>query len=199
MTEVTPGAVQAVTPEPSVISSPASDDWRASLPADIKEYGGFANYKSIADLAKGKVEADALIARGQYKPPEPTDEKGVAELFGKYAPKDAKEYKIELAPDLPKDLPIDQAGIEWFKGAAHKAKLPNAAANALVNDYMKYQAEQYAAGMKAQADASKAELEALKAEWGANEAVNVSKAKMGFKATMEAAGVKPEDAEAFGV
>lgn len=106
----------------------------------------YTNLESLRGGAK-----DVLRIPGENANPEE-----IKEFRSKLGvPDDAAKYDIKL----PEGTQVDASMLDWFKGVAHKANIPNEAANALVNDYVATQVASW------NEQANKTEAELMK-EWG---------------------------------
>ena len=151
-----------------------TQDWKATLPDDIKAAPSLQTFKDVAALARSHVEAQKLIGSsirppGPDAPPEKRtefltkftkdypelvnskDENALLAALG--APTEAKEY----AP--PKDTELPDSVVEQIRGYAKEAGLTKKQAEAIFKASSSQYAEQQEIIGKAQKE--------LKGEWGA--------------------------------
>lgn len=155
----TPAAAAPATPPP------AGDDWRATLPDDLKALPAAQKYATPADLLKGYVEAEKLIGRkGVAIPGEnATPEEHAAFRAALGVPENPDAYGLKAPEGVPPEV-WDADNAKAFAAEAHKLGLTPAQAQGLAA----WQASRVAEM------ASKAGLEpdgrtfeeVLQAEWG---------------------------------
>jgi len=136
------------TPEQVIIDkTPAPDDWRSSLPDDLKADPFLGRYKSQEEALRGVAAAQKTISAGIVKRPAP-DAKPEAvaayrEAIG--APKDAAGYGLK-----GEELGLSQDALDRFAPVLLKYHVPSDAARELAGEFSKFQ---------------QAETERLKASW----------------------------------
>lgn len=152
---------QPPPPDPA----PAADDWRASLPEDLKADQSLATFKNVAGLAKSYVETKRLVGQ-----------KGVRVPTDASTPEEIAEYRKALGvPDSPESYQITRPSVAanggWddeaekaFLGVAHKAGIPPRAVQEVVTWYGSYLAQQIDAAQRE----AVALAQELRREWGAN-------------------------------
>lgn len=123
----------------------AAQDWRASLPEEIRSEESIKNFKDIADLTKGFIETKKLVGSATKIPKadaKPEEWDAFAVKLGR--PESADKYEIKV-PDGAK---WDDATDVGIKGLFFKVGLPPRQAQALVDGYSAMQTAQLAAYAK---------------------------------------------------
>ena len=159
---------QQVAEAPVETGQAPSEDWKASLPEDIKGNQLIHNLESVEALAKTAIHAQSLV--GAEKLPIPgkwandDDWNSVYTKLGK--PENAEGYKLEVKEGTKVDKDIEG----WYRGLAHKAGLNDRQANTIFQEYMTKEAELQSANAppsEEQLEIKRGEAEiALKKEWG---------------------------------
>ena len=175
MNEAVAEAVETVGAEesaPQEVGTPdirPVDDWRDGIPADIRD--GLGDVSSVADLAKGYVNAQSMIGNSIRIPGSEAGQEDWDKFYGKFEnvpglarynpddlsslyeaagrPADAKGYNIEGAP-------------EGFLEAAHAAGLNRQQAEAL----LEYDNNVNSQHESAEQDALNNGINSLRQEWG---------------------------------
>ena len=159
---------QQVAEAPVETGQAPSEDWKASLPEDIRDNQLIHNANSIESLAKTAIHAQSLIGADKLAIPgkwaNDDDWNNVYTKLGK--PEDAQGYKLELKEGTQVDKDMES----WYRGLAHKAGLNDRQANTIFQEYMAKEAELKAANAPPSpedVEIIKGEAEiALKKEWG---------------------------------
>lgn len=166
---------EAIEPTETVTAETAApdvrpvDDWRESLPADIRN--GLGDVNTVEDLAKGYVNAQGMIGNSIRIPGKDAGAEDWEKFYGKFAdvpgltrydpndltslyeaagrPADAKGYQIEGAP-------------EDFLEAAHAAGLNRQQVESL----LEYENNINAQHESAEHDAVNKGIDSLRNEWG---------------------------------
>jgi hypothetical protein len=98
-----------------------SQDWRTSLPEDLRDHPSLRKYNSLDQLAKGYVHAESMI--GRDKVPLPKDENDKEALDRVYSalgrPEDPDKYEVERPQNLPADQ-YDEDGEKFLRKFAHE-------------------------------------------------------------------------------
>jgi hypothetical protein len=159
---------QQVAEAPVETGQAPSEDWKASLPEDIRDNQLIHNANSIESLAKTAIHAQSMIGADKLAIPgkwaNDDDWSNVYSKLGR--PENADGYKLELKEGAKVDKDIDA----WYRGLAHKAGLNDRQANTIFQEYMSKEAELKAANAPPSPEdveiiKGEAEL-ALKKEWG---------------------------------
>lgn len=143
------------------------NDWRASLPAELREHTALTPIKNVNDLAKSFVNAQELVGRkGVILPKDEADQEGWAAVNKALGVPDvADDYKFpEL--ELPEGMSIDEDMQKWFRQAAHKAGVPQRVAEQLYKEYAARQVDVFK-GFQGQVEERRGAAEqTLRQEWG---------------------------------
>jgi len=164
-----------VQEEVSTILGSGSDnqDWRSSLPDELKNDATLQNFKDIESLAKTVVHQQKVL--GSRIPLPKTDEER-NELYNKLGrPEDPNQYKINIPQDYQQYF--KKENLDEFKNVAHKNGLNNEQVQALLEYQMnsiKYELDNEPAIMSAQKQESE---QILKQEWGYDYDKNVRAAE----------------------
>ena len=159
---------QQVAEAPVETGQAPSEDWKASLPEDIRDNQLIHNANSIESLAKTAIHAQSMIGADKLAIPgkwaNDDDWNNVYTKLGK--PEDAQGYKLEVKEGTQVDKDMEN----WYRGLAHKAGLNDRQANTIFQEYMAKEAELKAANAPPSpedVEIIKGEAEiALKKEWG---------------------------------
>jgi len=159
---------QQVAEAPVETGQAPSEDWKASLPEDIRDNQLIHNANSIESLAKTAIHAQSMIGADKLAIPgkwaNDDDWNNVYTKLGK--PEDAQGYKLEVKEGTQVDKDMES----WYRGLAHKAGLNDRQANTIFQEYMAKEAELKAANAPPSpedVEIIKGEAEiALKKEWG---------------------------------
>jgi hypothetical protein len=135
-----------------------TQDWRSSLPEDLRGNTSLGSINSVEDLAKSYVSAQQLIGK---KVEDMTPEQ-IEQFQGqKNIPAEANQYKLGTMPEG-----ADQNLVDWFKGTAKEAGLTEEQASTIFEKYNEMGIE----GQKMTESQSVLEMESqvkeLKAEFG---------------------------------
>lgn len=154
--------------------------WISQLSDDLKGNETFTGYKTVSDFAKDHLglkdkvtELEGKLGSTIPKLSETaTDEEKAAYRAALGVPEAPDKYEF-VRPTMPDGIPYNEALENWFRAAAHKAGIPQSAAQALYGDYMQFgnafleqQANQRTATLEAG-------MKALEAEWGNKYEANV--------------------------
>jgi hypothetical protein len=142
----------------------SSDDWRASLPDDLRDNPTLEKYSSVESLAKGYINASSML--GQDKLVMPKTDEDWGDFFNKIGrPEEPAGYEFEPV-DLPEGTPFDEGMLDQFKEIAHNAGLTGKQANELQKWYMEQTGNQFEGMIRnAEDDMANAQT-ALRTEWG---------------------------------
>jgi hypothetical protein len=122
-----------------------AQDWRASLPEEIRGEESIKNFKDVADLTKGFIETKKLVGNATKIPKadaKPEEWDAFHAKLGR--PESADKYEIKV----PEGAKWDDATDVKVKELFFKAGLPPRQAQALVDGYNAMQTEQLAAYTK---------------------------------------------------
>jgi hypothetical protein len=172
--ETAPGSSPA--PPGGTNGTPATPDWRASLPDDLRGHPSLADVKDVGGLAKRFVDTKAMVGDAVKIPgPEATPEQWAAYHKRIGVPDSPDKYEIKLA-EMPKDHPgwVPES-VAAFKGAAHQAGLTPQQAQALVDWYAKNNLRERDVSTAAAARQRQAEqaesIKAIEERWGTRDSL----------------------------
>ena len=150
-----------------VAPSVANDDWRTSVPEEIRGHKSLEHISDVGALAKSYVNAQSMIGADKVAIPgkHATDEDW-GEVYRKLGRPDSPDG-YELANELPQGAEASDEMLGWFKGAAHEAGLTPQQAQKLLGGY-----NEFLGGMMGSDDGQVQEARAnaeveLKKEYGA--------------------------------
>lgn len=140
------------------------ENWKETLPEELRNDPTVQRYGSVADMAKGLVHANGLI--GRDKIPVPKDENETLSALRQLgAPESADEIKLQR-PELPDNFPIDENLEGAFREKAAELGLLPQQAQALHEWFLSENANHFNA-LQSQVDEKRQEAEqALKQELG---------------------------------
>lgn len=177
-----------------------AEDWRATLPDDLKSDKTLERYKSVADLAKSRVEAEKLIGSSirlpgkDAKPEEIT--KAKTDTMAKLraaglvdgAPESPDKYDVTLPDWAAVDGTWNQEDQKAFLGEMHKTGASQAVVNAALSFYTGLIERQAVAERQ-----HRVEVQAeLQKEWGPNYKPNVGIANKAVQKLDDEIGAKGE-------
>ena len=164
-----------------------TEDWKASLPDDLKGEKSLENIKDVPSLAKSLVNAQKMLGSRIPIPSKEASAEVLKEFYGKVTsmpgvlrlpsegdtdseaamaavyeklgrPKDSASYKI----DIPEGVEINKDYLNNFTSLAHKVGLTQAQVKALADSELSMVKEQNLAASKQQ----ETNRDFLKKEWG---------------------------------
>ena len=139
-----------------------NQDWRDTLPEELRNDPTLQNYKDVESLAKTVVHQQKMIGS---RIPLPKNDEEKAELYNKLGrPTDPTKYDLSI-PDSHKQH-FNETAVGEFKNVAHKIGLNNDQVNALLQ-YQVNQIDNTGQLQEAQMNVQREEAEqTLKQEWG---------------------------------
>lgn len=150
---------------------PEENDWRESLPFELKTSDSLSKFKDVGSLAKSYTELEKMMGSRVSIPNEKSKEdewNGFYKSWGR--PEKHDEYKF---PDkLPEGLSIDDEFGGSVKMLGHKLGLNQSQFNKLIE----WGVEQSQGALSAQQKAAETSQKALKDEWGFRYKDNIEKA-----------------------
>lgn len=140
-------------------NSGGNEAW-SGLSEDNRSFVEAKGWKSPDDSIGSYKELESRLGKsialpGDNDPPEKWD--GVYSKLGWPDKPDGYEFKLDTA-SVPEDFPYEQESADWFRSAAHEAKLTAKQAKALHDAFVSNRVEQFTAGKEQQAQAAQ-ELE----------------------------------------
>ena len=177
----------------------AADPGGETLP--LRDNPKLRQFRSVADLARSYLNQERLVgrkARGLVVPAEdaPDEERAAFEREWRAA------LKVPAAPEgyalrLPRDVRPDERALPWFGRAAHGVGLSPAQAQGLLDRYLELEAQVRADDRQRRELEHAAALRQVQEHFRGRTAERVELAKRGFEAAGRAAGLDPEETEAF--
>jgi hypothetical protein len=161
-----PAPADTAPASPAPAAAPA-DDWRATLPDDLKALPQAQKYATPADLLKGYVEAEKMIGRKGVQIPgeNATPEEQAAFRAALGVPDAPDAYGLKAPEGVPAEVWSDDAA-KAFAAKAHEAGLTTAQAQAVAGWWAGTVAEQAKAAEDAAVAAREEATAAMKTEWG---------------------------------
>lgn len=144
---------QAQVAETEVVATEVtSEDWKASLPEDIKDNTALHPIQDVPNLAKAYINASAMIGKDKVViPGEHATDEDWSDFHAKTGRPDNPEgYQLELGETPDENLS------EWFRNTAHGIGLNNSQAQKLVSEYNTKVTEQ--------SEANQVDFEAIRGE-----------------------------------
>jgi hypothetical protein len=170
------------------------------LDDEVKTLYGSRNTPTLADALKTGAHA-FKIAQDRNAHPLPSDLARLTEWdgWGKLGvPEKLDDYKL-ARPDIVKDAKDYDTGFEArVRETAHKLRIPPMQTQGLYNDIASYFSEALKADETAKADAVKAEVDAVRKEWGAEFDARLESGKAAAKALGLDEAALGKVTEAFG-
>jgi len=153
-------------PPPIEESSNGSEDWKSSLPEDLRENPNFSKYSSMESFAKGHLNAVSMLGKEpEIKVPDNEDEKG--EFYNKLGRPDTNEGYEFKSFDVPENLQEYVSGREKsFREVSHKLGLSSTQASELHEWYMQGNSDTSREAEAAQNKSQQDGYDNLKSEWG---------------------------------
>ena len=139
-----------------------AQDWKSSLPEELRNDATLSNFKDIESLAKTVVHQQKVL--GSRIPLPKTDEER-SELYTKLGrPETSDKYEIEISDDMKPYFRQDD--ITQFRDVAHNIGLNNEQVAALI-EYQQGSIQNQLNGSDSQLAAQRNDVEeGLKKEWG---------------------------------
>jgi len=163
------GEVDTETP-PETPPAPPADNWRDTLPDNLKAHPIFEKYNSPHEALAAFVDVQKLIGPEKIiMPGKDADEKEWNErVFDRLGrPKESKDYQLPTDLQIPKELPVSERLIEGFRGIAHKTGMLPKQFQEAYKWFMNEQIANYNDGITANKKSSDEARTALRTEWGA--------------------------------
>lgn len=165
-----------------------SEDWRSSLPDDVKALPQAQKYKTAAELVKAHAHLEKHLSEKLIPPQRGTPLADMKEYFTRLGlPAEAKDYKVEVDA---KSLNMSEEFLKSFTEQAYGMNLLPEQAKGVAE----YLGRINTAAMNQQRDAYQAQvtegMNKLKTEWGDGYGANVIKAKAALGEFFDDAGKK---------
>lgn len=151
-----------------------SNDWRASLPEDIRDNPSLAKFTSQEALAKSYINAEKMIGSDKIVIPKEGDTDGFRAAMAKLGmPENPDGYGFKQPDKIPDGLQYNADLDNEFAGEMHKAGLTKSQAAAMREWAIGFMSKGGAASLeqqKAAQEAAEKQIEqgtaSLKSEWG---------------------------------
>lgn len=138
------------------------EDWRDTIPEEIRSHKSLQHIADVGALAKSYVHAQSMIGADKIAiPGKSATAEEWAEVHTKLGrPESPDSYSIETSDDMNTDM------VGWFKNTAHQLGLNQSQAETLFNSYNDF-VGQYSQLNESDAEAIVQQTEqSLRAEWG---------------------------------
>lgn len=175
----------------TVVDAPPADDWRATLPDDLKADPSLKDFKDVGSLATSYVAdkkklGEALRSTGLKAPADDAPDEEWGAYYAKLGrPETPDKYGFPV-PTLPEGMgEVDPDGVAQFRKEAHAAGLTDRQAGRLMSWYATYHVSGVDKLTEHTAAERKTAVAALKTEWGAAYDRNVSLARQATKDLFE--------------
>lgn len=168
--ETDPSPDPSPDPNPNPNPSPDTENWRASLPDNIRSHPVFEKYKSANEALSAFVDVQKLIGPEKIiMPGKDADDKEWNErVFNRLGrPGKPEEYLLPTDLDVPKDLPISQELTQRFRQEAHKLGILPKQFQGLYKWFMSENIAQYNNAIGSQKENIEKARSELRTEWGA--------------------------------
>jgi len=150
-----------------------NQDWKSTLPDDLRNDPTLNNFKDVESLAKTVVHQQKQM--GNRIPMPKTDDE-FKELYGKLGrPEEASQYETKVPTELSSYF--DEGALNEFKGVAHNIGLNQSQVDALIEyqaGAIQHELSNEPASLQAQAEET---TSTLKQEWGIDYDKNLRAAK----------------------
>lgn len=164
---------EAVT-QPVPAATTTSDDWKASLPEDLRGHPTLEKFTSTESLAKSYINAAKMIGADKVIIPKEGDEEGWNQVWTRLGRPDSVEgYEFKPPEQIPEGLQYSAEVDGKLSAMFHKRGLPKSMAAGLRDDLIGLvtegglvSLEQKNAEAEAQEKAIERAEKALQAEWG---------------------------------
>lgn len=155
------GATALTAPPAAPPDGGAPQDWRTSLPEEIRGEESIKNFKDVADLTKGFIETKKMVGNATKIPKNDAKPEEWDAFYSKLGrPESPDKYEFKL----PEGGAVDEKLLGDFKTAAHATGLQPRQAQNLLEWFNKTQGESVSNYTKTMEE----DLGKLKSEWGDN-------------------------------
>ena len=149
------------------IQEPTTNDWKNSLPEDLRSNASLQNINDIPSLAKSYVHAQSLVGADKIVIPKdgasPEEWNSFWKKVGR--PDDAKSYGLNKPENFPEQI-YDPKMLEHMQSIFHESGLTSKQAETLYNKYMDYIAGDFTAAQQEYIKQTEQSLQQLKADFG---------------------------------
>jgi len=149
---------------PTALTAPptndgAPQDWRTSLPEEMRSEKSFEKFKGVPDLAKSYVEIQKTMGNAIHMPKPDSKPEEWDTFYSKMGrPESPDKYELKL----PESGTVDEGLVKEFRTAAHQSGLQPRQAQGLLDWFNKTQGDRMTAYTKTMEDG----VNQLKTEWG---------------------------------
>ena len=149
---------------PTALTAPptndgAPQDWRTSLPEEMRSEKSFEKFKGVPDLAKSYVEIQKTMGNAIHMPKPDSKPEEWDTFYSKMGrPESPDKYELKL----PESGTVDEGLVKEFRTAAHQSGLQPRQAQGLLDWFNKTQGDRMTAYTKTMEDG----VGKLKGEWG---------------------------------
>ena len=122
----------------ATVAQSVADDWRTSVPEEIRGHKSLEHITDVGALAKSYVNAQSMIGADKLAIPgkHATDEDW-GEVYRRLGRPDAPDG-YELDNEMPEGIEQSDDMLNWFKSAAHEAGLTPSQAQKLLGGYNQF-------------------------------------------------------------
>ena len=161
---------QEVAPAAASGEPAPQDDWKSSLPEDLRMDPSIANQPSVESMGRSYVSAQRMVGLDKIAvPTEHSTDEEWTQVFDKLGrPESPEGYDLEMN-NIPAGLEANPQLVDWFAGTAHDIGLTPRQAQALADRYnvMAGEVEQSPDEMAIAAEAKEQEgVRSLQREYG---------------------------------
>lgn len=140
-----------------------AQDWRTSLPEELRGEKSLEKYKSVPEVAKAYVEASKLMGNAVHMPKPDAPQEEFDKFYARLGrPESPDKYELKR-PENPAGGQWDEGLEKEFRTAAHQSGLQPRQAQGLLDWFNKTQTERLTAYTKGMEEG----VGKLKTEWGA--------------------------------
>ena len=161
---------QEVAPAAASGEPAPQDDWKSSLPEDLRMDPSIANQPSVESMGRSYVSAQRMVGLDKIAvPTEHSTDEEWSQVYDKLGrPESPEGYDLEMN-NIPAGLEANPQLVDWFAGTAHDIGLTPKQAQALADRYnvMAGEVEQAPDDMALAAEAKEQEgVRSLQKEYG---------------------------------
>ena len=119
----------------AAVAQSVPDDWRSTIPEEIRGHKSLDHIQDVGALAKSYVNAQSMIGADKIALPgkHATDDDW-NEVYRRLGRPEAPDG-YELLNEVPEGVESSDNMLDWFRGAAHEAGLSPSQAQKLLNGY----------------------------------------------------------------
>ena len=127
---------QEVAPAAAAGEPAPQDDWKSSLPEDLRMDPSIANQPSVESMGRSYVSAQRMVGLDKIAvPTEHSTDEEWTQVFDKLGrPESPEGYDLQMN-NVPEGLEANPQLVDWFAGTAHEIGLTPRQAQALADRY----------------------------------------------------------------